>query len=163
MTVTMTVKLDRIDRTILELLQHDARISIAELADKVGLSPTPCGRRIRQLEESGLIERQVVLLNQKQAGLPMTVLVQISLEKQCKDALQHFEQEIAKLPEVMECFLITGSAADYIIKIVVTDIDHYQRLLLDKLTTISGIGAIISNFVMRQPIQKTALHLGHLT
>ncbi len=159
---TMPNKLDRIDRRILELLQRDARISVAELADQVGLSPTPCGRRIRQLEESGLIERQVVLLDQKKAGLPMTVLVQISLEKQTKDKLQSFEEEIASLPEVMECFLITGSAVDYMLKVVTADLDHYQQLLLDKLTAMPGISSIISNFVMRQPVRKTELHLDHL-
>ncbi len=154
--------IDRIDRQILEILQQNARISIADLAEQVGLSPTPCGRRIRLLEESGLIDRQVVLLNQKQAGLPMTVLVQVSLEAQTRDKLQVFEAEVARLPEVMECYLITGSAADYILKIVVPDLDHYQQLLLDKLTAMPGISAIISNFVLRQPVHKTALPLQQL-
>ncbi|WP_207062364.1 Lrp/AsnC family transcriptional regulator [Motiliproteus sp. SC1-56] len=154
--------LDRIDRHILEILQRDARISIADLADRVGLSPTPCGRRVRQLEQSGLIERQVVLLDQKKAGLPMTVLVQVSLEAQTRDKLQAFEEQIAELPEVLECFLITGSAADYILKLAVPDLDHYQQLLLDKLTAMPGIRAIISNFVLRTPIRKTELPLDQL-
>ncbi len=158
----MTNKLDRIDRRILELLQRDARISIVELADKVGLSPTPCGRRIRQLEESGLIERQVVLLDQKQIGLPMTVLVQISLEKQTKDRLSAFEAEIVKIPEVIECFLITGSSSDYILKVVTPDLDCYQQLLLDKLSAMPGVSSIITNFVMRQPVRKTELPLDQL-
>lgn len=155
----MATELDRIDRRILELLQQDARISVSELADRVGLTPTPCSRRIRQLEASGLIERQVVLLNQKAAGLPMTVLVQVSLEAQTQDKLRAFEEAVAQLPDVLECYLITGSAADYILKIVVPDLDHYQQLLLDKLTALPGISAVISNFVLRQPIHKTALPL----
>ncbi|MEH6625981.1 MAG: Lrp/AsnC family transcriptional regulator [Motiliproteus sp.] len=159
----MNRTLDRIDRNILEILQQDARISVSDIAEQVGLSATPCGRRIKQLEESGLIARQVVLLDQKQAGLPMTVLVQISLEAQTKDKLDAFEAEIVKIPEVLECFLITGSAADYIVKIVMPSLDHYQQLLLDKLTAIPGIRSIISNFVIRQPVQKTALPLRQLS
>ena len=158
----MSHTLDRIDRHILEILQQDARISINELSDKVGLSPTPCGRRIKQLEQSGLIDKQVILLDQRQAGLPMTVLVQVSLEAQTKDKLEAFEEEVSKLPEIMECFLITGSAADYILKIVVPSLDHYQQLLLDKLTAMPGISSIISNFVLRQPVRKTALPLSQL-
>ncbi len=155
-------RLDRIDRHILEILQQQAGISIAELSERVGLSPTPCGRRIRQLEDSGLIDRQVVLLDQKLAGLPVTVLVQVSLESQTRDKLQAFESEVAGLPEVMECFLITGSAADYILKVVVPSLDHYQQLLLDRLTSMPGISSIISNFVLRQPVSKTALPLDQL-
>ncbi|WP_210397044.1 Lrp/AsnC family transcriptional regulator [Motiliproteus sediminis] len=155
----MTTTLDRIDRHILSLLQQDARISISDLAERVGLTPTPCSRRVRQLEQSGLIERQVVLLDQKAAGLPMTVLVQVSLEAQTKDKLEAFEQAVAALPQVMECYLITGSAADYILKIVVPDLDHYQQLLLDRITALPGINGVISNFVLRQPIRKTALPL----
>ena len=158
----MSHTLDRIDRHILEILQQDARISINELSDKVGLSPTPCGRRTKQLEQSGLIDKQVVLLDQRQAGLPMTVLVQVSLEAQTKDKLEAFEEEVSKLPEIMECFLITGSAADYILKIAVPSLDHYQQLLLDKLTAMPGISSIISNFVLRQPVKKTALPLSQL-
>ncbi|MCW8884734.1 MAG: Lrp/AsnC family transcriptional regulator [Motiliproteus sp.] len=158
----MTRSLDRIDQKILEILQRDARISITDLSEQVGLSPTPCGRRLKLLEESGLIEQQVVLLEQKQLGLPITILVQVSLETQTRDKLDAFESEIAKIPEVMECSLITGSAADYIVKIVMPSLDHYQQLLLDKLTNMPGIRSIISNFVLRQPVRKTALPLNHL-
>ncbi len=154
--------LDRIDRNILALLQQDARISVSDIAEKVGLSATPCGRRIKQLEDSGLIAKQVVLLDQKMAGLPMTIIVQISLETQTRDKLDAFEAEIAKIPEVLECFLITGSVADYIVKIVMPSLDGYQQLLLDKLTNMPGVSSIISNFVLRQPVQKTALPLQQL-
>ncbi len=155
--------LDRIDRHILSILQENARISVTDLAERVGLSPTPCGRRLKQLEDSGLIERQVALLDQRKAGLPMTVLVQVSLEAQTQEKLQAFEQEISLLPEIMECYLITGSAADYVLKIVVPDLDSYQQLLLNKLTSLSGVRSVISNFVLRQPVKKTALPLDQLS
>ncbi len=158
----MTHTLDRIDRHILSILQENARISVTDLSERVGLSPTPCGRRLKQLEDSGLIERQVALLDQRKAGLPMTVLVQVSLEAQTQEKLHAFEEEIAALPEVMECYLITGSAADYVLKIVVPDLDRYQQLLLNKLTGLPGVRSIISNFVLRQPVRKTALPLDEL-
>lgn len=155
-------KLDRIDRKILEALQQDARISIAELAEAVGLSQTPCGRRVKLLEANGYIERQIVLLNQAKIGLPVTVFVQISLEKQSKEKLLDFEQAIAMIPEVMECYLITGSQSDYIIKIVTKDLDHYQQVLLDRLTSIEGVNSIATNLILRQPINKTAFNLDHI-
>ncbi|WP_027856209.1 Lrp/AsnC family transcriptional regulator [Marinobacterium jannaschii] len=159
----MPHSLDRIDRHILSILQENARISVTDLAERVGLSPTPCGRRLKQLEDSGLIERQVALLDQRKAGLPMTVLVQVSLEAQTQEKLQAFENEISVLPEIMECYLITGSAADYVLKIVVPDLDSYQQLLLNKLTSLPGVRSVISNFVLRQPVKKTALPLDQLS
>ncbi|HSG02569.1 MAG TPA: Lrp/AsnC family transcriptional regulator [Marinobacterium sp.] len=155
-------KLDRIDRKILELLQQDARINIADLAEHVGLSQTPCGRRVKQLEERGLIARQIVVLDPVKIGLPMSVMVQMSLEKQTKDRLRIFEESIARIPEVMECYLITGSQSDYILKIVTKDLEHYQQILLDKLTAIEGVSSIITNFIIRQPISKTAYDLNHI-
>lgn len=156
-------KLDRIDRKILEILQQDARINIADLAEIVGLSQTPCGRRVKQLESKGLIAKQIVVLDQKKIGLPITVLVQISLEKQSKDKLKAFEETITPIPEVMECFLITGSQSDYILKIVARDLDHYQQVLLEKLTAIEGVNSIITNFILRQPVNRTDFNLDHLS
>ncbi|MFC6669158.1 Lrp/AsnC family transcriptional regulator [Marinobacterium aestuariivivens] len=155
-------KLDRTDRRILELLQQDASLSVAEIAERVGLSSTPCSRRIKRLEEDGYVARQVVILNPARIGLPMTVLVHISLEAQTQERLGSFEKAISELPEVMECYLITGSTADYVLKIVVPDLDHYQQLLLNQLTGIAGVRSIISNFVLRQPIDRTAYPLDHL-
>lgn len=155
-------KLDRIDRRILELMQLDARLSVAEIADRVGLSATPCSRRIKRLEEEGFVARQVVILDPARIGLPMTVLVHISLEAQTQERLSSFERTISELPEVMECYLITGSTADYVLKVVVPDLDHYQQLLLNRLTSIDGVRSIISNFVLRQPINRTDYSLEHL-
>ncbi|GGO79715.1 transcriptional regulator [Marinobacterium nitratireducens] len=155
-------KLDRIDRRILELLQQDARLSVADIADRVGLSATPCSRRIKRLEEEGFVARQVVILDPARIGLPMTVLVHISLEAQTQERLSSFERTIGEMPEVMECYLITGSTADYVLKVVVPDLDHYQQLLLNRLTSIDGVRSIISNFVLRQPINRTDYALDHL-
>ena len=159
----MVHKLDRIDRQILTILQQDASINIADLAEQVGLSQTPCGRRIKQLESKGLIAGQVVVLDQKKIGLPITVLVQISLEKQTQDKLKVFEEAVALIPEVMECYLITGSQADYMLKVVTQDLDHYQQVLLDKGTSIEGVSSIITNLTMRQPVSRTAYNLDHLS
>ena len=158
----MSDKLDRIDRKILEILQHNARINIADLANEVGLSQTPCGRRIKQLENKGLISKQIVVLDQKKIGLPVTVLIQISLEKQTKDKLELFESAILQIPEIMECYLITGSQSDYMLKATLRDLDHYQHILLDHLAGIEGVSSVNSNFVIRQPIHKTAYNLDHL-
>ncbi len=155
-------KLDRTDRRILELLQQDARLSVADIAERVGLSATPCSRRIKRLEDSGYVARQVVILDPAKIGLPMTVLVHVSLEAQTQEKLRSFEATISELAEVMECYLITGSAADYVLKVVVPDLDHYQQLLLNQLTAIAGVRSIISNFVLRQPVDRTAYSLDHL-
>ncbi len=155
-------KLDRTDRRILELLQQDARLSVADIAEQVGLSATPCSRRIKRLEDSGYVSRQVVILDPAKIGLPMTVLVHISLEAQTQEKLRSFEATVSELAEVMECYLITGSTADYVLKVVVPDLDHYQQLLLNELTAIAGVRSIISNFVLRQPVDRTAYSLDHL-
>jgi len=155
-------KLDRIDRRILEILQQDARINISDLADRVGLSQTPCGRRVKQLEASGYIARQIVVLDPIKIGLPVSVMVQISLERQTKERLKQFEEAVEAIPEVMECYLITGSQSDYILKLATRDLEHYQQILLDKLTSLNGVQSIITNFIIRQPVHRTAYNLDHI-
>lgn len=158
----MSTALDRTDRRILEQIQKDASLSVAEIADKVGLSSTPCSRRIKRLEEEGYIRKRVALLEQQKVDLPITVMVHVSLEAQTQEKLNDFEAAISEIPDVMECYLITGSTADYILKIVAPDMDYYQKLLLDKMTGMPGVRSIISNFVLRQPVYKTELPLNHL-
>jgi Lrp/AsnC family leucine-responsive transcriptional regulator len=114
------------------------------------------------VEDSGYVARQVVILDPAKIGLPMTVLVHVSLEAQTQEKLRSFEATISELAEVMECYLITGSTADYVLKVVVPDLDHYQQLLLNELTAIAGVRSIISNFVLRQPVDRTAYSLDHL-
>ncbi len=149
--------MDRYDRQILELLQQDGRISNQDLADRIGLSPSPCLRRVRQLEEDGLIRGYVALLDEIQLGLKMTALINISMDKHTPERFAHFESTVAQFEEVQSCYLITGQAADYILKVVVKDMDHYQNFLLGKLTRIEGVSGVHSSFVMRKVVDKTAV------
>jgi Lrp/AsnC family transcriptional regulator, leucine-responsive regulatory protein len=149
--------LDRYDRQILEILQHDGRINNQDLADRIGLSPSPCLRRVRALEESGLITGYRALLDAKKLGLSLMALVHISMDLHTPERFANFEAAVGVLPEVLECLLITGQAADYQLKVVVRDMDHYQTLLLEKITRISGVTGVHSSFVLRQVRTNTAL------
>lgn len=156
------MKLDRTDKRILNLMQENGRISNLELADKIGLSPSPCSRRVKQLEELGLIEKHVTLLDQTKLGLKLTAYIHISMDRHTPERFENFEAQISAIPEVMECCLITGSDADYQLKVVVPDMDHYQELLLGKLTRIKGVTGVRSSFMLRKVINKTVLPLEHI-
>ena len=156
------MKLDRYDIRILEELQKNADISNQELADKIGLTPSPCLRRVRHLEEMGYIASQVTLLNPEKLGLSLTIVIQISMDKHTPEQFEHFEQTIENYPEVIECLLITGQTADYMIKVMVPDMAYYQDFLLNKITRIKGVNGVHSSFVLRRPISKTSLPLDHL-
>ncbi|HEX7008090.1 MAG TPA: Lrp/AsnC family transcriptional regulator [Alphaproteobacteria bacterium] len=153
--------LDRTDCKILALLQEDARLPNVELAQSVGLSPSPCLRRVKLLEEGGVIRRYVTLLDPAQVGLPVSVFVQVTLERQVESALQVFEEAVRKHPEVMECYLMTGDA-DYLLRVVAPDLESYQRFLLDHLTRIPGVASIKSSFALKQVGYRTALPLNHI-
>ncbi|HVO15376.1 MAG TPA: Lrp/AsnC family transcriptional regulator [Alphaproteobacteria bacterium] len=153
--------IDRTDCKILDLLQEDARLANVELAQKVGLSPSPCLRRVRLLEEGGVIRRYVTLLDPAQVGLPVSVFVQVTLERQVETALQQFEDAVRRHPEVMECYLMTGDA-DYLLRVVAPDLESYQRFLLDNLTRIPGVASIKSSFALKQVSYRTALPLNHI-
>ena len=148
--------LDEIDLRILRLLQTDARLSNVDLAAAVGLSQSPCLRRVRQLEERGVIARQVALVDQNAVGLPVSVFLQVSLERQVEDALRVFEAAVAAWPEVMECYLMTGNA-DYMLRVVAADLGAYERFLMDHLTRVPGVASIRSSFALKQVVYKTAL------
>jgi Transcriptional regulators len=154
------VQLDRYDRQILQALQADGRLSNQDLADRIGLSPSPCLRRVRALEESGLITGYRALVDAKMLGLSLMALVHISMDRHTPERFERFEQQIAQIDEVMECLLITGQSADYQLKVVVRDMDAYQALLLDRITRIEGITGVHSSFVLRRVIDKTALPIG---
>jgi len=141
-------QLDATDRKILELLQADGRVSLAELAEKVGLSPSPCLRRVRMLED-GVISRYVAVLDQRAVGLPVSVFVSIKLEKQRQESLDRFAKAIERWPEVLECYLMTGSR-DYWMRVVVPDLDAYERFVKQKLTRVEGIASIESSFALEQ-------------
>ena len=145
----MQAELDGIDRKILAVLQQDGRKSIAELAEQVGLSPSPCLRRVRILEEAGVIARYVAVLDQQLVGLPVSVFVSIKLESQREEALDRFAKAIARWPEVLECYLMTGPR-DYLLRVVVADLAAYERFLKQRLTRLSGIGSIESSFALEQ-------------
>ena len=149
-------RLDSIDLKILNIIQGAARISNTELAERVGLSPSPCWRRVRVLEESGVIQRYVTLVNADAVGLPINVFATVTLEKQVEGALERFEAAVASRPEVMECYLMTGEF-DYLLRIVLPDLAAYERFLMDHLTRIQGIASIKSSFSLKQVQYKTAL------
>ena len=154
----MPYTLDNTDRRILRVIQEEARVSNSELAERVGLSPSPCWRRVRTLEENGVIERYVTLVNAKAVGLPINVFATVTLEKQAESALELFEKAVKKRPEVMECNLMTGEF-DYLLRVVVPDLAAYERFLMDHLTRIKGIASIKSSLSLKQVSYKTALPL----
>jgi len=151
------MKLDRYDCQILEILQEDGRINNQDLADRIGLSPSPCLRRVRALEEAGLIVAYRAHLDARKLGLTLMALIHISMDIHTPERFANFEAEISVLPEVLECLLITGQDADYQIKVAVRDMDHYQSLLLNRITRIAGVTGVHSSFVLRRVLDKTAL------
>jgi Lrp/AsnC family leucine-responsive transcriptional regulator len=148
--------LDRIDREILKVLQADARTPNVDLAEKVGLSASPCARRVKALEEAGIISRYATVVDQKSVGLPVSVFVNVTLERQVEGALAVFEAQILRRPEVMECYLMTGEA-DYLLRVVVADLDAYERFLILHLTRVPGIANIRSSFALKQVAYRTEL------
>jgi Lrp/AsnC family transcriptional regulator, leucine-responsive regulatory protein len=144
----MPPSLDAVDRRLLRHLQQNARISTAELAEKVGLSVSPAWRRVRALEEAGVITGYQALVDPGAVGLSVSVFIHVSLEKQIETALETFEAAVRRRPEVMECYLMTGDA-DYLLRVVVPDLAAYERFLMDHLTRIRGIASIKSSFALR--------------
>jgi DNA-binding Lrp family transcriptional regulator len=148
--------LDAIDRKILSQLQDDARIANVALADAVGLSPAPCLRRVRALEDKGVIRKHVTLVDPAAVGLSVSVFVHVSLERQIETSLKRFETAILTRPEVMECYLMTGDA-DYLLRVVCADLAAFERFLLDHLTQVPGVASIRSSFALKQVKYSTAL------
>jgi Lrp/AsnC family leucine-responsive transcriptional regulator len=151
------MNLDNYDKRILEVLQQEGRISNQELADRIGLSPSPCLRRVRALEQAGIIAGYRAMLDARRLGLNLIAFVSISMDRHTPERFTNFDRIVAGLPEVLECSLITGRDADYQLKIVVRDMDAYQDLLLNTLTRIEGVSGVHSSFVLRQVIERTAL------
>lgn len=151
------MELDRYDLQILRVLQEDGRISNQELADRISLTPSPCLRRLHALEEAGLITGYRALLDAKQLGLSLTALILISLDQHTPERLGNFEAQVVRIPDVLECLLITGQEADYQLKVVVKDMDAYQELLLNRITRIEGVTGVHTSFVLRRVVDKTAL------
>ena len=150
--------LDAIDRRILAELQRDGRVTIQDLAGRVGLSASPCLRRIRLLEEAGILKGYVALVDQARVGLPISVFASVKLERQREEELDRFADAVARWPEVVECYLMTGRH-DYLVRVVVPDLAAYERFLKDKLTRLDGVGAIESSFALGQVKYTNALPL----
>ena len=159
---TTKLSIDRTDKRILEHLQRNARASNLELAEAVGLSATPCARRVKRLEESGVIRAVVTLLDEQALGLALTAMISISMDRHTPDRFEGFETAVREMPEVVECSIVTGQAADYLLKAVVPDMAHYEAFLLGKLTKIEGVTGVHSSFVLRKIVANTALPLDHL-
>jgi Lrp/AsnC family transcriptional regulator, leucine-responsive regulatory protein len=158
-----THKLDRYDRQILAALQTDGGLTNQELAERVGLSPSPCSRRVKALEDAGIILGRTTLLNQKALGLDLTVILQISMDRHTPERFENFESTVRGFSEVQHCYLVTGQEADYQLKVVVPDMDAYQQFLLGKITRIDGVSGVHSSFVMRKVIESTAVPLDYLS
>lgn len=154
--------LDRIDKRILEHLQRNARITNLELAESVGLSPTPCARRMKRLEDAGVIRDHVTLLDETVLGLSLTAMISISMDRHTPERFENFEKQIQRFPEIVECSIVTGQSADYLLKAVLPDMARYEEFLLGRLTKIDGVTGVHSSFVLRKVINRTALPLEHV-
>lgn len=157
----MAYLLDAIDLRILSELQENARLTNVELAARVHLSPSPCLTRVRALEEAGYVSRYVALLDPLQLGLSVSVFIQIRLERQVECALEQFQTAISEYSEVMECYLMTG-ISDYLIRVVVSDVQELERFIVNELSKIPGVSNIQSSFALKQVKYKTALPLTNL-
>lgn len=152
----MPKALDDIDRKIVAALQEDGRMTSAELAERVGLSPSPCARRVRLLERAGVITGYVAVVDQAAVGLPVSVFASIKLERQREEELDRFAEAVARWPEVVDCYLMTGQR-DYLMRIVVQDLAAYERFLKEKLTRLDGVASIESSFALGQLKRSQAL------
>lgn len=153
------MKIDGKDRQILQEIQKNARISNLDLADKVNLSATPCARRVKQLEDAGVIKQHITLLDPEKLGLTLTVMISVTMDKHTADRFETFESDIYAFPEVIECYVVTGQDSDFLIKVIVRDMRHYEEFLLRRLTKLDGVSGVHTSFVLRQPINKHALPL----
>ncbi|MGO1750360.1 MAG: Lrp/AsnC family transcriptional regulator [Marinobacter sp.] len=157
------IQIDKTDRRILAQIQQDASLTNQQLAEKVGLSPSPCLRRVRALEDAGVIVRTVTVLNHKKLGLSLTVIILIGMDRHTPERFAAFEEQVSEYPEVLECYLVTGHDADYMLKVVVPDMDEYHHFLLNRITRIQGVSGVHSSFVLKRVIDSTALPLGYLS
>ena len=156
------MELDAIDARILTELQSDGGLTNAELAERVGLSPSPCLRRVKLLADAGVIKKRVALVDGNAIDLKVSVFIHVTLEKQIEENLSEFEAAVESRPEVVECYLMTGES-DYLLRVVVPDLEAYERFLMEHLTRIPGVSNIKSSFALNQVKYSTALPLDHLS
>jgi Lrp/AsnC family leucine-responsive transcriptional regulator len=153
----MMTSLDKIDRQILALLRENARISNLELAESVNLSPTPCARRVKQLEDSGIITGYSVTTDPRKLGYQLSVYIAISMDKHTAERFSNFEKKLREFPEVVSCSIVTGRSEDYLIKALVKDMAHYEEFLLHRLNRIEGIAQVHTSFELRQVFEKSII------
>jgi len=152
------IEFDKTDRKILALLQNDGRMTNAELAQRISLSPSACLRRVQRLEESGVISGYVALVQQEAVGRPTSVFVEVTLKSQSEESLKAFERAVRACPDIMECYLMSGDA-DYLIRAVAADTPDYERIHKQHLTRLPGVARIRSSFALRAVCKKTALDI----
>lgn len=149
--------LDKIDRQILALLRENARMSNLELAERVNLSPTPCARRVKQLEDAGIITGYSVTTDPIKLGYQLSVYIAISMDKHTAERFSNFEKKLREFPEVVSCSIVTGRSEDYLIKALVKDMAHYEEFLLHRLNRIEGIAQVHTSFELRQVFEKSII------
>ncbi|MFT7059980.1 MAG: Lrp/AsnC family leucine-responsive transcriptional regulator [Pseudorhodobacter sp.] len=150
------MEMDATDRRILTVLQKEGRITNAELSERINLSPSACHRRVQRLEGEGYIAGYVALLNTRKMGRPTTVFVEITLQGQADDVLDQFEKEVAKIPDILECHLMAGSA-DYLLKVIAQDTDDFARIHRQYLSRLPGVAQMQSSFALRTVLKTTAI------
>ncbi|TNF69340.1 MAG: Lrp/AsnC family transcriptional regulator [Gammaproteobacteria bacterium] len=154
--------MDRTDKHILNLLQENCKINNQDLAERVSLSPSPCLRRVKQLESDGFINRYVALLNPEKLGLQLTIIISVGLISHDRKMMAHFENKITQFPEVIQCDLIAGQAQDYMLKVIATNLNAYHDFLIHKLTQIDGVKNVHSSFVLKKIVDHPGLPLDNL-
>lgn len=154
--------MDKIDKKILDVLQSDAQISNQELADKVSLSPSPCSRRVKQLQDAGYIKQYVALLDRQKLNLSLMAIILVGLKSHAAEQMAIFEKKMSEFREVMECHLLTGQSADYLLKIAVADMHHFHDFLLKQLGSMDIVNTLNSNFILSSPVERTAFSLDKL-
>ena len=153
--------MDKTDIRILELIQKDARISIVDLAERVNLTPTPCARRVQNLEKAGYITDYVGLIDQQKVGLSVNAFVELRLVREQEDEINDFETKVAEYPEIMECYALSGGH-DYLLRVVAPDLESYHHFLREKLLTIRAVDTVQTSFALDRVIYRTSLPLAHL-
>lgn len=154
----MLIELDAIDRKILTILQQDCSLSTGEVADRVGISQAPCWRRIRRMEELGLIRMRVALLDRRKLGLNVMIFASIKLAAHGRNTLPQFEQSIRRYPEVLDCYTLLGET-DFLLRIVTSDVESYERFFRDKLSQLPAVRETTSAIVLSEIKNTTALPL----
>jgi DNA-binding Lrp family transcriptional regulator len=152
------MEIDAIDNRILSILQTDGKISNQDLAERVGLSPSPCLRRVKALEARGIVQRYVALVDPSAVGQGLQAVVQVRLDRQTVDSVTRFEEEILRHPQVLECYLVAGDW-DYVLRVVARDLDDFREFCVNRLAKIAGVGNVKSNISMKQVKYSTALPL----